>query len=43
MDWDGEKIEQVDDRVFGTGVSLWGDTLLADLVPCDEFLRIKAE
>ena len=38
MDWNGNGLTKVDDRIFYTGVSLWGDNMLVDLVPCDEWL-----
>lgn len=37
MDWNGNGLMKVDDRIFYAGISLWGNTLLTDLVPCDEW------
>lgn len=37
MDWYGNGLSRVDDRIFYTGVSLWEDRLLADMVPCDPY------
>ena len=39
MDWNGNGLTKMDDRIFYTGVSLWGDTMLVDLVPCDELCQ----
>lgn len=38
-DWNGEQLKRNDDRVFRDGVSLWGNDLLADVVPCDELFE----
>lgn len=38
IDWEGKGFRKVDDRIFTTGVSLWGDIILADYVPCDELM-----
>ena len=40
MDWYGNGLTMVDDRIFYTGVSLWEDRLLADMVPCDPYLDV---
>ncbi|MGN0784633.1 MAG: hypothetical protein ACI4MR_03080 [Candidatus Aphodomorpha sp.] len=35
IDWNGADLIQIDARTFDTGVSLWNDVPLIDVVPCD--------